>query len=76
MKTITLDDVAYTRLRAWKRDSKESFSSVVKRVIPEPGTLGAFLSFVEENRTSTMKANDLLESSLLDRSSVKENPWT
>jgi len=76
MKTITLDEIAYARLKAWKRGSGESFSSVVKRVIPEPGTLGAFLSYVEDHHTSTLPGNDILESSIEERSSHKENPWT
>lgn len=76
MKTITLDEVAYHRLKAWKRGAGESFSSVVKRIIPEPGTLGAFLSFVEGNQTSQAPGNDLLEQTVDDRSAAKHDPWT
>ncbi|MEZ5277043.1 MAG: antitoxin VapB family protein [Opitutaceae bacterium] len=75
MKTITLDDDAYNRLKAWKRGSRESFSSVVKRVLPEPGTLGAFLSFAEANQTALMTGNETLEKSVENRSSAKEEPW-
>ena len=46
MKTITLDDEAYNRLKAWKKNSSESFSTVVKRLVPEAGSLGAFLAWV------------------------------
>ena len=38
MKTVTLDEIAYARLKAWKRGGRESFSSVIKRLVPEPGT--------------------------------------
>jgi predicted CopG family antitoxin len=76
MKTITLDDVAYERLKAWKRGPKESFSTVVKRVIPEPGTLGAFVNFVETNRTADLPGNDLLESAMTEPSTAKHDPWT
>jgi predicted CopG family antitoxin len=76
MKTITLDDVAYSRLKAWKTGSKESFSSVIKRVLPEPGTLGALLNFVEFNATHQLPGNDLMEASVEARSAAKSDPWT
>jgi predicted CopG family antitoxin len=76
MKTITLDEVAYERLKAWKKGSKESFSSVVKRVIPEPGTLGAFLSFVEVNPSMDSERDDRMEDAINERSPVKEDPWS
>ena len=76
MKTITLDDIAYQRLKAWKNGRGESFSSVIKRVLPEPGTLGAFLGYSEANHTGTLAGNDRMEQSVEDRSSAKEDPWT
>jgi predicted CopG family antitoxin len=76
MKTITLDDAAYERLKAWKRGPKESFSSVVKRVMPVPGTLGALLEFTEAQGTGAMPGNDLMEESVGERSTVKEDPWS
>lgn len=39
MKTITLSDAAYERLRAWKTGG-ESFSQVVLRVVAKRGTFG------------------------------------
>ncbi len=39
MKTITLSDAAYERLRAWKTGG-ESFSQVVLRVVSKRGTFG------------------------------------
>ncbi len=76
MKTITLDEEAYTRLKAWKRGSSESFSSVVKRVLPSPGSLGAFLAFVERRATATKSGNDLMEAAVESRSAAKSDPWT
>jgi len=38
MKTITLTDEAYERLKSWKTESSESFSKVVLKVIPKKGT--------------------------------------
>lgn len=76
MKTITLDEVAYMRLKAWKKGTNESFSSVIKRVLPEPGTLGALLNFVETNSTHLLANNDRMEEAVNKRSSVKADPWT
>jgi len=76
MKTITLDDIAYNRLKSWKQKPSESFSSVVKRVIPEPGSLGAFLAFVEQRGTSARQGNEVLERLVETRSEVKVDPWT
>ena len=76
MKTITLDDEAYGRLKAWKRGTSESFSSVVKRVLPSPGSLAAFLSFVERRATATKPGNDLMEVAVETRSVAKSDPWT
>jgi predicted CopG family antitoxin len=76
MKTITLDDAAYERLKSWKRGPKDSFSKVVKRVVPQPGTLAAFAGFAEANRTDRMPGNDKMEKAIEQQSPVKEDPWT
>jgi predicted CopG family antitoxin len=39
MKTITLTEAAYERLKAWKT-GRDSFSQVVLRVVPKRGTFG------------------------------------
>lgn len=61
VKTITLDDEAYTRLKSWKLRSSESFSQVVKRVVSAPGSLAAFSNFVERFRTDQLPGNDTFE---------------
>jgi predicted CopG family antitoxin len=76
MKTITLDEEAYSRLKAWKKGSSESFSSVVKRVLPAPGSLGAFLTFVERRATANKAGNEAMEAAVESRSAVKSDPWT
>lgn len=76
MKTITLDDAAYERLKRWKQSPKESFSQVVKRVVPPAESLAAFLRFAEEEETSTLENNDLMERVIDDRSDSKHDPWT
>jgi predicted CopG family antitoxin len=74
VKTITLDEVAYARLKSWKKGTKESFSQVIKRVVPEPGTLGAFMSFVEHHATASLSQNEQMEAAI-ERPSVKHDPW-
>ncbi len=64
MKTITLDDAAYERLKAWKRSQRDSFSQVVRRVVPEPGTLRAFLAFAEVHGTDRLPGNEVLEAAV------------
>jgi predicted CopG family antitoxin len=76
MKTITLDDEAYSRLKSWKKGTSESFSSVVKRVLPAPGSLGAFLAFVERRATATMPGNESMQAAVESRSAVKSDPWS
>ncbi|MFM8809413.1 MAG: antitoxin VapB family protein [Chthoniobacterales bacterium] len=76
MKTITLDDEAYARLEMWKSSENESFSGVVKRVVPVRGTLGAFLSFVDRSGMGSMAGNDVLERCANSRSAAKHEPWT
>lgn len=39
MKTITLTDEAYERLKDWKLSGQESFSHVVLSVVPKRGAL-------------------------------------
>jgi predicted CopG family antitoxin len=39
MKTITLNEAAYERLKAWKT-GEDSFSQVVLRMVPKRGTFG------------------------------------
>ncbi len=76
MKTITLDDEAYGLLKMWKASGKESFSKVIKRVVPVPGTLGALLAFVDEAGTSLLPGNDTMEDAIDIRPTVKHDPWS
>ena len=39
MKTITLTDEAYERLKDWKMGPRDSFPSVMLRLVPKRGTL-------------------------------------
>lgn len=75
-ETITLDEDAYGLLKMWKTSNKESFSKVVKRVVPVPGTLGALLSHVEEAGISRLPGNEAMETSINLRSVPKHDPWS
>lgn len=75
MKTITLDEEAYALLKSWKRSGRESFSAVVKHVVPRPGTLGAFLGFVETSDPTDPAMDEKMEQAIEERSTVKEDPW-
>jgi negative regulator of replication initiation len=76
MKTITLDDEAYALLKRWKTSGKESFSMVVKRVVPVPGTLGALLNCVEEAGTAHLAGNKVMEETINQRPVARHDPWT
>lgn len=75
MKTITLDDDAYERLKSWKHLRGDSFSAVVKRVVPRAGTLAAMASFAAERASSVEGRDELLESTVESRSAAKHDPW-
>lgn len=61
MKTITLTDQAYKRIKDWKASDKESFSSVVLKVIPEKGTLGQMLADVGQMKPLSTHQSKVME---------------
>ena len=48
MKTVTLTDEAYDRLKSWKDEAKNSFSKVVFEKIPKRGTFGDFSKHIDK----------------------------
>ncbi len=48
MKTVTLTDEAYDRLKSWKDETKNSFSKVVLETVPKRGTFGDFLKHIDK----------------------------
>jgi predicted CopG family antitoxin len=75
MKAIKLDDEAYRRLLSWKRSKGDSFSKVVKRVVPEAGSLGAMVKFVSR-RVPVEDLDSILERTIEERSPSKNDSWT
>ena len=76
MKTITLDEEAYGLLKMWKASDRDSFSKVIKRVVPVPGTLAALLACVDEAGTAQFPANEAMEEAINLRPAAKNDPWT
>jgi hypothetical protein len=44
-------------------------------VLPERGSLGAFMSFIERKRTDLLPTNQILKQAIDEQSSEKCNPW-
>ncbi|MFT5240175.1 MAG: putative CopG family antitoxin [Kiritimatiellia bacterium] len=78
MKTISLTDEAYKRLKEWKDESNDSFSKVVLKVVPEKGTLGQMLEDVKKLPTlSPEQARVMEESARYGRDPEgNRDPWT
>lgn len=78
MKTISLSDPAYERLRSWKRASKESFSAVVLRVVPKRGTLADLAAEIDKLPPLTDEQVQTMEQALQRVNDWKSyrDPWT
>lgn len=64
MKTISLTDEAYDRLRAWKDAQHHSFSAVVLKRVPPRGTLESLGETLDQLPPLTEKAARLLQQSV------------
>lgn len=78
MKTITLSDQAYERLKAWKEESHESFSQIVLKKVPKRGTLGHLLEHIQRLPPLSDEAEKAMRESVADGKDWKgqEDPWT
>ena len=65
-KTITIDLEAYRRLKKQKK-SDESFSQVIKRMVPEPVALDAWFNSMGRTPLSDQAATSI-EEKIKDRS--------
>jgi predicted CopG family antitoxin len=64
MKTISLSDQAYERLRSWKKTPKESFSRIVLRVVPKRGTLSDLATEIDKLPALTDEQEKSMEEAL------------
>ena len=78
MKTITLTDEAYTRLKEWKSRDSDSFSRVILRLIPDKGTLSQMLDDVQHLPALNEKQAKLMEESAAWGRDPRRHrePWT
>ena len=75
MKNIRLDDEAYELLKSWKRTDQDSFSAIIKSVVPKCGTLGAMLNYVNSRHSADPEIDRTLEVVMNNHDTVKEDPW-
>lgn len=61
MKTISLSDEAYDRLKSWKVGKDDSFSKVVLKKVPKRGTAADMLQAVETLPELDLKAGREME---------------
>jgi predicted CopG family antitoxin len=71
-KTITIDVEAYERLRKHRR-ANESFTELIKRLVPEPIDLEVWFRAIEEMPLSR-KAVQAIEDRLADRGRSSSRP--
>jgi predicted CopG family antitoxin len=78
MKTITLTDEAYQRLKDWKQSPGESFSKVVLKLVPERGTLSQLLEDMGQLPTLSKESARVMEEAAQwgRESSSHRDPWT
>jgi predicted CopG family antitoxin len=78
MKTITLTDEAYQRLKDWKQAKGDSFSKVVLAVVPRRGTLEQMAEDVGQlPALSSEQARVMEEAARWGRDpDGAEDPWT
>ena len=61
MKTITLTEEAYGRLKDWKEGERDSFSNVVLRIVPKRGTLADLLESFQQLPPLTNQQADTMQ---------------
>lgn len=77
MKTITLTDEAYQRLKDWKESNNDSFSNVVLRLVPKRGTLADMLeSFKQLPPLSDQQAKTMTDAvAWANDWAIVSDPW-
>ncbi|MBE2232292.1 MAG: hypothetical protein IAE85_02255 [Anaerolinea sp.] len=60
MKTLTLTNEAYERLKDWKTATNDSFSAVVLRMVPKRGTLAEMIEDFQQLPPLTERQADMM----------------
>ena len=78
MKTITLTDDAYVRLKSWKDEALDSFSKVVLAKVPKKGTLADLGSEIDKLPSLSDEQFDRIEQAIAWANEWKNqrDPWT
>jgi predicted CopG family antitoxin len=78
MKTITLTDDAYERLKSWKDSDLDSFSKVVLAKVPKKGTLADLAAHLDGLPKLTPEEARTIEEALAQGNDWKSqrDPWT
>lgn len=78
MKTITLTEEAYERLRSWKDRRLDSFSKVVLAKVPKKGTLADLASELERLPELTEEQAKVMEEAAewANDWQNQRDPWT
>jgi len=81
MKTVTLTDEAYERLKDWKDwkdETKNSFSKVVLEKVPKRGTFGDLAAGFDKLSPLTEEQAKIMEDVVAEANDWKNypDPWT
>ena len=78
MKTISLSDEAYERLKAWKDSPKESFSAVVLKTVAKRGTLADLAEEIDKLPPLTEEHARIMKEAVKWANNWKNyrDPWT
>jgi predicted CopG family antitoxin len=78
MKTITLTEEAYGRLRSWKDRNLNSFSKVILAKVPKKGTLADLAAELEKLAPITSEQARVMEEAAAWANDWRNqrDPWT
>jgi len=78
MKTITLTEMAYMRLKSWKDEQLNSFSKVVLAKVPKKGTLADLAAQIDSLPPLSDEQYERIEQAVSWANDWKNqrDPWT
>lgn len=80
MKTLTLTNEAYERLKDWKTETNDSFSTVVLRMVPKRGTLAEMVEGFRQLPPLTEQQSEVMAEAVAwandwSNAAETEQPW-